>query len=83
MVKTKKNPWISAILNIVLWGLGYIYNGKRIIFGILLILADLSIPIVALPFTFLNPVFWFFAIILTVAFGYDAYREAQKINKKR
>lgn len=29
-----KNKWIAAILNFFLLGLGTIYNGKRIIYGI-------------------------------------------------
>jgi len=34
----KKNPWVAAILNFVLSGLGYVYTGKRIWFGIGLVL---------------------------------------------
>jgi hypothetical protein len=41
MAKQKKNPFIAAILNFLLWGLGYVYNGKRMALGIGLILGSL------------------------------------------
>lgn len=28
-----KNPFTAAIINFFLWGLGYVYCGKRIVFG--------------------------------------------------
>ena len=29
MVKEIKKPWLAALLNFVLWGLGYLYVGKK------------------------------------------------------
>jgi len=31
-----KKPWLAAVLNIIFSGLGYIYVGKRKLFGALL-----------------------------------------------
>ena len=38
-----KNPWVAAILNMFLFGGGYIYNGKRVGLGYALVLAVLLI----------------------------------------
>lgn len=35
----KKNPWIAAVLNFIIWNLGYIYNSRRIVLGIGLLIA--------------------------------------------
>ncbi len=39
----EKNPWVAAILNLLLLGAGYIYNGKRIFVGILFILFAVTV----------------------------------------
>jgi len=36
-----KKPWLAAILNIILSGLGYLYVGKRKVFGTLLLVGEL------------------------------------------
>lgn len=94
MKKTAKNPktyhripLLSAFLNIVISGTGYIYNGKRILFGILLLIFELlqwlwlyvspeiktisSQPLGVLTF-----------LIFTAAIAIDAYLEAMEINKQ-
>lgn len=35
---SNKNPFTAAIINFFFWGLGYVYFGKRIIFGRLVFL---------------------------------------------
>jgi len=35
---SNKNPFIAAVINFLFWGLGYVYFGKRIIFGHLVFL---------------------------------------------
>jgi len=38
-----KKPWLSAVLNFFFMGLGYLYNGKRVLLGILLTLASFGL----------------------------------------
>ena len=38
-----KNPWIAALLNLALFGAGYMYNGRRKGLGAALILACILI----------------------------------------
>jgi hypothetical protein len=88
MTKQNKSPWLAAILNLLFNGVGYIYNGKRIIFGILIlvpyllshvvdgsqILANMSPETTAIAVLSL--------IMTSSAFAYDAFQEAKKINEK-
>jgi len=37
-----RNPWIAVLINILLPGLGYIYAGVRMWFGILLIVSEVA-----------------------------------------
>jgi hypothetical protein len=37
-----KNPWIAAALNFFFYGLGYVYLGKRVIFGVVLFVANIA-----------------------------------------
>jgi len=81
-----KNPWIAAILNLFLFGGGYLYNGKRKGLGIALILAwvvirygEISIFLTKLVFC---PWLALFSglVILMFALATDAYNEAKEIN---
>jgi hypothetical protein len=79
----KKKPWLAALLNIVLSGSGYIYNGKRVLFGSLLLLAEV-LGYAALftgldPSQFMNN--WMIAagVIWTSALAIDAYQEAKTV----
>jgi hypothetical protein len=45
----KKNPVLAAILNLILPGIGYVYSGKRIGFGIGLILVGSMLSYSFLP----------------------------------
>ena len=40
---SNKNPFTAAVINFFFWGLGYVYLGKRIIFGHLVFLGFLFI----------------------------------------
>jgi predicted nucleic acid-binding Zn ribbon protein len=77
-VKKEKNPWIAALLNFLFWGLGYLYNGKRIWFGTILLLTAIIDAAVALAQGFRA---WDLpsSLLLSVAFAYDAYKEASEI----
>jgi hypothetical protein len=45
---SKKKPWIAALLNLLFWGLGYIYNGKRKVFGVMLFISVIALSIVTM-----------------------------------
>ncbi len=85
-----KKPWLAAILNIILTGLGYIYNGKRMSFGILMVISTLLIygsssegeklfQVFSIETIIIAVASW---IIMVIAFAYDAYKDAQEVNQK-
>ena len=76
-----KKPWLAAVLNFLFFGVGYIYVGRRVLFGILLIIIG-----------FTESIFWFYtgsiapqfiatSIVASSAFAYDGYRDAKELNK--
>ncbi len=80
----KKKPWLAAVLNILLVGLGYIYVGKRILFGALLIIGEVlsyvwlftdseASLILENPWVILSGVFYI------VAFAIDGYKCAKEV----
>jgi len=81
-----KNPWIAALLNLFLFGGGYIYNGRRKSLGVALILAWILIRWGEISIYLTNLVFdkWLilFAGLVALMFSLasDAYREAKEIN---
>jgi hypothetical protein len=81
-----KNPWIAAVLNLLLFGAGYIYNGKRKGLGIALILAWILIRYGEITIFLTNLVFekWLVLftglIVLMFSLAADAYHEAKMIN---
>ena len=84
----KKKPWLAAVLNALVAGLGYIYVGKRILFGILLILGEVFAYIWVATWVFTDPeafpildstwlsLSW---ISFAIAFAIDAYRCAKEV----
>lgn len=69
-----KNPWLAAVLSLLIAGLGQIYNGevgKGIAFFIVAILIGFSIFIVI--GIILAPIWWIYS-------AYDAYKVAEAIN---
>ena len=80
----KKNPWIAAILNFLLYGAGYAYIGKKKGFGMALIFAWIILRTADIKF-FLSvgahPT-WLILMaglaILQLTFAIDAYNEAKK-----
>lgn len=75
-----KNPYLAAILNFVLYGLGYVYIGKKIPFGILLIIVDLvfvySVSVHNVVFSIPFNLAW---VLLGISFAYDGYKDAKQI----
>jgi len=81
-----KNPWIAAILNLFLFGGGYLYNGKRKGLGVALILAWIVIRWGEISIFLTNLVFekWLVLfvglVILMLSLAADAFMEARAIN---
>jgi len=85
--KNKKKPWLAALLNIIVLGLGYIYVGNRKLFGTLLIISD----IISYIWLFTDPMalklvetVWanLAGIFLLIGLAIDAYKNAKEQNKK-
>jgi hypothetical protein len=81
-ILSQKNPWISALLNFLIWGGGYIYNGKRRVLGLGLILvaafehSPLLFIGLDLLLTFPYTSYVIGHILLSSFLAYDAYNEA-------
>ena len=76
----KRRPWLAGVLNLLFPGLGYIYIGKRKLFGILLIITGILILIDLNLFDtamFQSPIALIVGIIGQFAFAYDAYNDAK------
>jgi len=69
-----KNKIVAFVLNFLLPGLGYIYNGKRIKFGLLVLFYHLLLALF-LPLTS------FILFLSAIYFAFWAAKEAEKINK--
>jgi hypothetical protein len=75
--KLKKNPWIAAVLNFILPGIGYLYLGQRKIFGALVFIS-VVLQIVAYRNTTSDSIFASIAgLVILFAFAYDAYKLAE------
>ncbi len=89
-----KKPLLSALLNGVLPGLGYIYNGQRVTVGLLLFaysLITLLLMKIDVAVLFSNVVTLQFsndmlnmlvAVLLIIAMAMDSYREAVEVNSR-
>jgi hypothetical protein len=79
-----KKPWIAAVLNFFLMGLGTLYNGRRKALGIGLtlgavVLSWLEFQVQPLDAN-LYAIFFGTVFFMNIFFAYDGYTEAQKIN---
>jgi len=83
-----KNPWIAALLNLFLFGGGYLYNGKRKMLGLALIMAWVLIRYGEITIYLTNLVFekWLVLfsglVIVMFSLAADAYKEAKAINEQ-
>ena len=89
---SQKNPWVAAILNLFLPGAGYVYSGHRVRFGVLLLAAMALVLLgpapeaqeqVALETQELaaDPAYIVILVaagVISLAFAYDAYNDAQE-----
>ncbi len=85
-MKKEKKPWLAGILNVVLPGAGYLYNGKRKIFAYLLIssvIIGIGGSIVFKVETAYTSYDAIAGILFAIGLGYDAYCEAVQMNKKK
>jgi hypothetical protein len=78
----QKKPWLAALLNILLPGLGYVYAGKRTGFGIGIILTSLFL-FWGISFQDLPGMVWVDSFIMSLLFAYDGYKDAQEINLQK
>ncbi len=72
----RKNPTLAAILNFIIWGVGYIYLGKKLNFAIILVIAEM----VFVGSAFIEPwptLLTVGLLVASIAFAYDAYKEAK------
>ena len=82
----KKNPWVAALLNLLFFGGGYVYNGKRVFLGVMLIVGWALIRAGEIPIYLTGLVFdkWLTMfigmVILQIAFAIDGFREAKNLN---
>ncbi|HTB32025.1 MAG TPA: hypothetical protein VK808_08375 [Bacteroidia bacterium] len=82
-----KNPWLAFVLNLLLFGGGYIYNGQRKMLGFALVIAWILIRYGEITIFLTNLVFkdWLmlFAglVVLMFSLAADGYSEAKSINK--
>ena len=87
-----KQPWISAILNFFFMGLGYLYNGRRLLLGALLTVAAIGLTYIENFHTFVDGntlqghdskawgIMFACVFIANTGLAIDAYKEAKAIN---
>ncbi len=89
-MKYGRSPWMSAFLNFVAWGAGYVYMGHRKILGtgLLAVTAVNLFLLASIPSVILLPsselfFLWlsFIWIALSLLFAADAYNEARELNR--
>ena len=84
-----KTPWLAALLNFLIPGVGYIYTGKRVWFGILLIIWQILGFFVASSFfpypEGYNPWQMDLAaqLLISLIFAYDGYKTAEEVNESK
>ena len=85
MVKEIKKPWLAALLNFVIWGLGYLYVGKRKNFGIMLVIGAILVLVLTatLELSLADILSLPGSVIISFAFAYDGYKTAQEVNQRK
>lgn len=87
-MKKKKSPLLAAILNFLFLGVGYLYLGKRKIFGWLMIVAFIIMSIEFLlgtlnHLTNISNTHTVSLTLIAVAVGVDAYLLGKQINNQK
>jgi len=83
MKMKKKKAWLAGILNFLVWGVGYLYNGKRKVTGWLFVAAMVIGAFATSTIAMNDYASWVSYVLFNFALGYDAYTEAKEINKAR
>lgn len=90
-----KKPWLAAVLNFFFMGIGYLYNGKKKVLGVLLSLSAIGLTYVENFHTFSdgnalqahdsNAFIVLFACVFLANTGLalDAWEEAKNINSNQ
>ena len=82
-----KKPWLAALLNFFFMGPGYIYNGRRIIPGILFTIGAFGLTYVEFgiqePLPDLYLIMFASVFVVNTAFAIDGFKEAKAINEGR
>ena len=89
-----KKPLISAILNFFFMGLGYLYNGKRMLLGVLLTIAAIGLTYVENFHVFADgnklqvhdstafAILFACVLLANTGLAFDAFQEAKNTNSK-
>ena len=82
----KKNPWVAAILNFILPGIGFAYLGSAVlvVFGIALFISSIIIQIIYYQHTVgmaERPVFWIFSGVAELSLAVITFVLTQIRNK--
>jgi MFS family permease len=90
MVKKRnvKIPWLAALLNFIIPGVGYVYAGKRVGFGVGLIVWSILSFIIYSFFPYpegYNPWQADFLVqfLICLVFAYDGYKTAEEVNGRK
>jgi ABC-type proline/glycine betaine transport system permease subunit len=82
-----KRPWLAALLNFFVWGLGYWYVGKKRFLGILLFIIELfvvggfSFGQSTLKSIFEGLSYSFLSVIIGLYLSFDAYKIAKDLDE--
>jgi len=82
----KKNPWVAAILNLILPGIGFAYLGSAalILAGIVLFVSDFAITIIYAKYTMgmaSRPSYWVFSLLGGLSLAVIAFALTRILNK--
>ena len=79
-----KKPWLAALLNFFFMGLGYIYNGKKVLPGILFTAGAVGLTYVEFgiqePMPTLYAIMFGSVLVVNTGFAIDGFKEAKAIN---
>jgi TM2 domain-containing membrane protein YozV len=84
--KQKKSPLLAAILNFIIWGIGYIYLDKKINRGIVAFILNIFTWVFSFWYAtsagllVFSGIFWIvlWSIWVSIYLSYDAYRTARR-----
>lgn len=79
----KENPWVAALLNFLLMGLGYVYNGRKVALGACLTVGAVALFYVEASLKNFEPKLYVVMLaalfLVKSALAFDAYLEAREL----